>query len=73
MRISEFVADADDVSAVVLPQPPRVVPAIPYRRDLEPFWLQLKDIADRLIAAAGYAEENALAWHPTDAPVRPGT
>ncbi len=72
MRVSEFVPEAEDGSGIVLPKPFRVVPAIAYRRDQEPFWLQLKDIADRLIAAAACAEGNALSWHPPDAPARTG-
>jgi hypothetical protein len=42
----------------------RVVPAIPYRGNKEPSWLQIKDVADRVIAAAGCADAALLSWHP---------
>jgi hypothetical protein len=73
MRISEFVPESDEGSSIVLPPPSRVVPAVAYRRDQEPFWLHLKDIADRLIAAAACAEGKALSWHPPDAPAGSGS
>jgi hypothetical protein len=68
MRVADFERAADEM-AIILPTQPRVVPGIAYKGDQEPFWLQLKDIADRLIAAASCAEENMLSWHAADAPV----
>ena len=41
----------------------RVVPAIWFRSDNEPYWLQIKDVADRLIVA-GCADAALLSWHP---------
>jgi hypothetical protein len=45
---------------------PRAVLELNARRDQQPSWLQFKDPADRLIAAAGSAEGAALSWHSRD-------
>jgi hypothetical protein len=70
MTVVEFARDLDDAAAILLPTL-RIVPSVPYRRDQEPFWLQFKDMADRLIAAAASAEGSVLSWHGTDAQLGP--
>ena len=48
-------------------KPASTVPDIEVRRDVQPFWLQFEDPADRLIAAAGSADGAALlSWHSRD-------
>lgn len=71
MTLVEFARDLDEAGDIILPTAPRIVPAVPYRRDQEPFWLQFKDIADRLIAAAASAEGSVLSWHGTEAQLGP--
>jgi hypothetical protein len=68
MCVREFGRGVDDPEGgIIAPGPVRLVPAVPYRRELEPLWLQFNDIADRLIAAAACAEGSVLSWHCAEA------
>ena len=72
MSVLEFGRGLDEPeAAITVPGPVRIVPAVPYRRDLEPLWLQFKDIADRLIIAATCAEGSVLSWHCAEAQLGP--